>query len=166
MKKSDFNKRVDEIIANVSELVKEKENQLEDLSADYEKFGGAGNVFRYAAVMEHNFEANLRDDYERKTTFTYDFSIAEWFVPTEGVNAVLKTFKNAAISWRDNVEFFAELIIAANMKSWELHARNHRNWSALYAELYYGIKDLYFDWFDDEHEKHGYAMQYYYDYID
>lgn len=164
MKKSDFNKRVDEIIAHISELV--KENPVEDLSEDYKTYGGARGVFQYSAVMEHNFELNLREDYERKTTFTYDFSIAEWCVPTEDINAVLETFKNAAISWRGNIEFFAELIIAVNMKSWELHARKHRNWSALYTELYYSVKDLYFDWFDEENPKHEEAMDYYFKYVD
>lgn len=164
MKKSDFTKRVAEIIANVAELTKEK--PVEDLTEDCKVYGKNGGVFAYSAIMEYNFEKNLREDYSRKTTFTYDFSIAEWFVKAEGVKAILDTFKNAATDWHDDIEYFAELIIAINMKSWEMHARGHNNWSDLYAELYYAAKDLYFDWFDDENPKHEEAMDYYFKYID
>lgn len=164
MKKNEFNKRVAEIIANVSELI--KENPVEDLTEDCKNYGHDGGVFGYSSIMEYNFERNLREDYERKTTFTYDFSIAEWFVKLEGLEAIWSTFRNAATDWCNDIEYFAELIIVVNMKSWEMAARKHKNWSGLYAELYYGIEDLYFDWFDDKHPKHAEAMDYYFKYVD
>lgn len=164
MKKSEFNKRVAEIITNISELI--KANPVEDLTEDYKTYGRNGGVFGYSTVMEYNFERNLREDYSRKTTFTYDFSIAEWFVKVEGLEAIYSTFRNAATEWRDNIEYFAELIIVINMKSWEMHARGHKNWSCLYAELYYAAKDLFFEWFDDRHPKSNEAIDYYLKYVD
>ena len=137
--------------------------QVENLASQLKP---CGNVFNYAAWCEVNFEKNLREDYTRETTFTSDISIAEWFVGVEGIEAVTDTIYRCVTSWKDSVEYFAELIIAVNMKSWEHHARGNKNWSALYAELYYVVKDLYFEWFDENHEKYQAAMDYYFDYVD
>lgn len=138
-------------------------SQVENLASQLKP---CGNVFNYAAWCEVNFEKNLREDYKRKTTFTSDISIAEWCVGVEGINAVADTVYRCVTEWKNSVEYFAELIIAVNMKSWEHHARGNKNWSALYAELYYVVKDLYFEWFNEEHEKYQVAMDYYFDYVD
>jgi len=122
--------------------------------------------FTYGAWCERNFEMNLREDYERKTTYTSDFSIAEWCVPVEGMSAIASTLRNALTNWRDDVEFFAEIIIVLNMKAWEHHARGNKEYSRMYSELYLMAKDLYFDWFDEDNEQHDKAMKYYYDYVD
>lgn len=122
--------------------------------------------FTYGAWCERNFEMNLREDYERKTTYTSDFSIAEWCVPVEGMNAIASTLRNALTNWRDNVEWFAEILLVINMKAWEHHARGNQNYSQMYSELYLMAKDLYFDWFDGDNKQHNDAMQYYYDYVD
>ena len=51
--------------------------------------------------------------------FMLDFCIAERF----GVKAVKDTFKRAFAEWKDNVEYFASLVLTLNL--------NHRIW-ALY----------------------------------
>jgi len=163
MKEKDFNARVSEICAFIDNA------ELDNLKLELKKFVaqyGAQGVFAYGAWCEKNFEANLREDYKRKTTYTSDFSIAEWCVAIEGNYAISNTFKSAMDNWKDNIEFFAEIIIVLNMKSWEHHARKNMNYSQMYSELYYMAKDLYFDWFDEEHPKHDEAMQYYFDYVD
>ena len=152
MTDKEFNKRVDNDIVQVCEQVENVEN----LSDELQKFKG---VFHYAAWCEHNFERNLREDYERKTTFTSDFSIAEW---CGGRAAVIDTLQRALKGWKSSIEYFGELLIAVNMKSWEHAARGNAEWAALYSELYYFVKDLYFDWFEGNDD----AIDYYYDYID
>lgn len=159
MKANDFREAVVRGLAGIEE----NKGVLESLTSDKMC---RGNVFNYAAWCERNFELNLREDYKRKTTFTSDFSIAEWCAEHEGVEAVLDTFKRAVIEWKDDIIFFAELIIAMNMKSWEHASRKNNEWSKLYAELYYLAKDLFFEWYDDENEKSSEAIQYYYDYVD
>lgn len=160
MKKMEFsaaiNKGLRDIIANGYELepIKEKKTFVE-------KYGTMNAVFAYARWAEMNFEANLREDYERKTTFTSDLSIAEWFEAVER-NAVIDTVERSLRSWYEDKKYFAELIIATNLKSWEHHSRGNVNWSALYADLYYLVKDLYFQWFEKDKD----AINYYFNYVD
>ena len=162
MTKEEFNQKVSEMCAYV------KQHEYDELSEQLKPFAkyGMQAVFAYARWCEINFEANLRDDYKRKTTYTSDFSIAEWFVPAEGMSAIADTLRNALTDWRDNIEFFAEIIIVLNLKSWEHHARGNNKYSKMYSELYLMAKDLYFDWFDKDNEQHDKAMEYYYDCVD
>jgi len=143
----------------------EYDNIREQLKPFAEKYGLQG-VFAYAHWCEINFERNLREDYKRKTTFTSDFSIAEWCVPIDGMEAIASTLRNALTNWRDDVEFFAELIIVLNLKSWESHARGNALYSQMYADLYYHVKHLYFDWYDEDNKQHDKAMTHYFDYVD
>ena len=158
MKATDFNERVLDGLTAIKE-------RMPELEAMAETKMQCKNVFNYAAWCEHNFERNLADRYERQTTFTSDFSIAEWCESVEQ-GAVLDTFKRAVTGWKDNITYFAELVIVLNMKCLEHHARNNHGWVELYSDLYYFAKDLYFDWFDEENEKHDEAINYYYDYVD
>lgn len=159
MTKKEFNQKVSDMCAYV------KQHKYDDMRDELIK-RNIRNPFTYGAWCERNFEANLREDYERKTTYTSDFSIAEWCVPVEGMKAIASTLRNALTNWRDSIEFFAEIIIVLNMKSWEHHARGNQNYSQMYSELYFMAKDLYFDWFDKDNKQHNNAMQYYYDYVD
>ena len=159
MTKKEFNQRVSEMCAYVKQY--ECDNMRNELVQR-----NIRDPFSYGAWCEYNFERNLREDYERKTTYTSDFSIAEWCVPVEGMQAIASTLRNTLTNWRDSIEFFAEIIMVLNIKSWEHHARGNNNYSALYSELYYAAKDLYFEWFDEENKDHDKAMQYYFDYID
>lgn len=161
MTKEDFNK----MVADGISAIKAQREWNFDTETFVEDRKACKDVFNYGTWCEKNFEANLREDYKRKTTFTSDFSIAEWCECVEH-GAVLDTFKRAITEWKDNIEYFAELLLALNMKSWEHHARKHKVWSALYAELFYLAKDLYFEWFDTSNSKHDKAMEYYYDYVD
>lgn len=121
-----------------------------------------GNVFAYAAVMEANMESNLREDYERLTTFTSDLSLAEWYFSIQGINAVKSTIRRFMPMCLDDYKYFAELVIAVNMKAWEMDKRNEPDWSEFYSELYYIVKDLYFEYFKGNQE----AIDYYFDYVD
>ena len=97
MTKKDFNQRVKEMC----DFVK---------AHKYDAIGGEliqrniRDPFTYGAWCERNFEMNLREDYERKTTYTSDFSIAEWCVPVEGMSAIADTLRNALTNWRDMVQ--------------------------------------------------------------
>lgn len=159
MKKSDFNARVKEIC----DFIKghEYDNMRDELIQR-----NIRNPFVYGMWCEKNFEANLREDYKRKTTYTSDFSIAEWCVPVDGMNAIADTLRNALTNWRDSVEWFTEIMLVVNMKSWEHAARHNNNYGRMYSDLYYMVRDLYFDWFDESHPKHAEAIAYYYDYVD
>jgi hypothetical protein len=48
------------------------------------------------------------------------------------------------------------------MKAWEMAERKEREWSEFYSELYYLVKDLYFEYFEGNQE----AADYYFDYVD
>lgn|SRR5574344_1144866 len=159
MTKKEFNQRVSEMCAYVKHH--EYDNMRDELVQR-----NIHNPFVYGMWCEKNFEANLRDDYERKTTYTSDFSIAEWCVPIEGMNAVADTLRNALQSCRDDIKFFAEIIIVLNMKSWEHAARKNSNYCKIYSDLYYMVRDLYLDWFDKDNKQHDKAMDYYYNYVD
>lgn len=159
MKKKDFNARVKAMCDFV------KTHPHDNMGDELVK-RGISNVFNYAAWCERNFEANLREDYKRITTYTADFSIAEWCVPVEGMRAIADTLKNALVFWRDNIKYFAEIIIVLNMKSWEHAARGNNNYGRMYADLYHEVLSLYFDWFDKDNKQHDEAMEYYYNYID
>lgn len=162
MKTNEFKKLVNEAIENI------EYDNLEPMTETKQQFVakfGAMAIFNYSRWCEINFEKNLREDYERKTTFTADFSIAEWAEVSEH-GAIINTFKRAITEWHDNIEYFAELIIAVNMKCWEHHARGNSNLSELYGELYYIAKDMYFTWFDENHKDYQKAADYYFDYVD
>ena len=159
MTKKEFNQKVSDMCAYVKQH--EYDNMRDELVQR-----NIRDPFMYGAWCEKNFEANLHEDYERKTTYTSDFSIAEWCVPVEGMSAIASTLRNALTNWRDDVEFFAEIIIVLNMKAWEHSARGNRQYAEMYSELYIDAKCLYFDWFDKDNKQHEKAMEYYYDYVD
>ena len=59
-------------------------------------------------------------DYETKTTFWADFSIADLF----GAAAVKDTYRRAFSEWRENVEYVAELVMVLNHKIWQWYEKN------------------------------------------
>ena len=162
MTKKDFNQRISEMCDFI------KTHKYDDMSEQLKPFAkyGMQSVFAYAHWCERNFEANLREDYKRKTTYTSDFSIVEWYVPVEGMSAIASTLGNALTIWQDDIETFAEIIIVLNKKAWEHSARGNSEYSQMYSQLYLMAKDLYFDWFDESHKDHKKAMRYYNDYVD
>ena len=164
MTKKEFNQRVSEMCAYVKQY--KYDDMSEQLKPFAQKYGGLQGGLVYGMWCEKNFEANLREDYKRITTYTSDFSIAEWCVPVEGMNAIASTLRNALQNWRDDIKFFAEIVIVLNMKSWEHHARGNQNYSRMYSELYLMAKDLYFNWFNKDNKQHENAIDYYYQYVD
>jgi hypothetical protein len=164
MTKKEFNQKLSEMCAYVKQH--KCDDMREQLKPFAEKYGGLHGACVYGMWCEKNFERNLREDYKRITTYTSDFSIAEWCVPIDGMNAIADTMRNALMNWRDNVEWFTEIMLVVNMKSWEHAARHNNNYGRMYSDLYYMVRDLYFDWFDESHPKHAEAIEYYYDYVD
>lgn len=59
-------------------------------------------------------------DYECKTTFWMDFSIADHF----GIKAVKDTYRRAFKEWKDNTEYLTELVMVLNHKTWQWYERN------------------------------------------
>ena len=159
MTKKDFNQKVNEMCDFV------KSHKYDNMRDELVQ-RNIRDPFTYGAWCEKNFEYNLRSDYKRITTYTSDFSIAEWCVPVEGMNAIADTLRNALTNWRDNVEWFAEILLVVNFKSWEHAARGNNEYGKMYSELFYMVQALYFDWFDESNKKHAEAMEYYYDYVD
>ena len=171
MKKNDFNKAVKAAIDNIVAM----DLHVESFIPEWESHGidpKRVNIFGYGAASEYFFENFLEkmcghSGYKRKTTFSQDFSFAEWFTGEYGLKkTVLDTFKRSVGDWHNDIEYMAELIMAVNTKSWEHAQRGNVQWSKVYAELYYAAKDLYFEWFDESHPKHEEAMSYYFYYVD
>lgn len=71
-------------------------------------------------------------DYELKTTFWADFSIADIF----GTGSVTDTYERAFAEWKDNVIYLTELAMVLNHKCWQ-HYRNSEALSKLYETLYW-----------------------------
>lgn len=70
-------------------------------------------------------------DYECKTTFWEDFSIAEAF----GEEAIRNTCKRARAEWKNDRIYGTELSMVLNHKSWHWHKKNIAI-GTLYAELW------------------------------
>jgi hypothetical protein len=59
-------------------------------------------------------------NYELKTTFYSDFSIADRF----GIRAVKDTYKRAFNEWKHNYVYLTELVMVLNWKIWEHYEKN------------------------------------------
>lgn len=59
-------------------------------------------------------------DYECKTTFWMDFTIAEHFGP----KAVRDTYRRAFKDWKNDVVYLTELVMVLNHKIWQWHELN------------------------------------------
>lgn len=165
MKTTDFNKQLNAGISSIKDIDEVKNIKKDELIPELKEFAeryGMQWIFAYASACEQFFEKMTRADYDRKTTFSSDFAIAEGCASKEGTSGVFDTFIRATKEWKTNKEFFAEIILATNIKSWEMYSRGHAGWSVLYGELYHLAKDLYLSWFDGNDE----AIQYYFDYVD
>ena len=58
--------------------------------------------------------------YVPKTTFYTDFSIADNF----GIKEIRDTYKRAFSSWKNDVEYVTELVMALNWKIWEWYEKD------------------------------------------
>lgn len=59
-------------------------------------------------------------DYECKTTFWQDFTIADRF----GKSAIVDTFRRAFGEWKDNYVYLTELVMVLNHKIWQWYEKN------------------------------------------
>lgn len=128
------------------------------------------NIFEYANMCENIFRSNLFD-YEPKTTFMTDFSIAERFGQLE----VKDTYSRAFREWNTDVEYYTELVMVLNHKIWmhwerrEMAEKTTKNESAVkYHEAMARLYDSLWkqaDAYGSEHFK-GADAEYYYRTLD
>ena len=79
-------------------------------------------------------------NYEVKTTFFDDFSIADRF----GAAAIKNTYKRAFNEWKNNYVYITELCMVLNHKCWMWYDKNETI-SELYGDLYYKCRDWCLD---------------------
>lgn len=80
-------------------------------------------------------------EYEFKTTFWMDFTIAEHF----GVGAVKDTFERAFHEWRGDVVYITELALVMNWKCWEKWEKGDDELSRYYSDRYYEVREWCLD---------------------
>lgn len=90
--------------------------------------------------------------YEMQTTFWQDFTIAEAFGPA----AVVDTFERAFKEWRGNTVYVTELALVMNWKCWKHYEDGNMEYSRMYSDYYYIVRD----WCLDNLE--GEDFEYYY----
>lgn len=71
-------------------------------------------------------------NYEFKTTFWTDFSIADIF----GVSAIKDTYKRAFEEWKDDVVYLTELVLVLNWKIWQHYEKGHHTVAKVYDRLW------------------------------
>lgn len=98
---------------------------------------------------------NVMTGYKSKTTFWSDFSIAERF----GTKGIQDTYNVSVNSYKDNIEYMAELVLTLNHKIWTTYENPQlKEISSLYNELWQKAVDLVFEVFSEDKE----ALAYYF----
>lgn len=90
------------------------------------------------------------EDYEFKTTFWQDFSIADMF----GISAIKDTFKRAFKEWKDNTEYFTELSLVMNWKCWQHYEKGRHTIAGLYDTLWNETKDYVYENWNEEQQSY------------
>ena len=89
-------------------------------------------------------EQNMLDE-NRYKGFWQDFTIAE----ASGVKAIRDTYNRAFKGWKNNVEYFASLVMTLNHKIWRHYEEGNETLTDIYNELweksYYWGLDNYKD---------------------
>ena len=117
----------------------------------------------YAYKCEAAFEMNLRSDYKALTTFFFDLSLAECY----GKKVLSKTLAKILNIYKNDIKSFAELILVLNHKSWLYDSVGAYSYAMMYSQLYYMVKELYFEWYEGKPKtKYNEAIDYYMKYID
>lgn len=80
-------------------------------------------------------------DYEFKTTFWMDFTIAEHF----GIEAVKDTFERAFKEWRNDVVYVTELALVMNWKCWRHWEEGNHELGRYYSDRYYEVREWCLD---------------------
>jgi len=73
----------------------------------------------------------MTDDNKYKGFWT-DFTIADRF----GENAIRDTYQRAFKGWKDNVEYFASLVMTLNHKIWVHYEAGNEALASIYNELW------------------------------
>ena len=76
-------------------------------------------------------------DYELKTTFWMDFSIADRY----GIPAIRDTYNRAFEEWKDNYIYLTELVMVLNWKIWQWYGKIEE-FAEVYNELW-EMADMY-----------------------
>lgn len=76
-------------------------------------------------------------DYEFKTTFWQDFTIADKF----GIEAIKDTYKRAFNEWKSDYIYLTELVLVLNWKIWEHYENNNHEVARVYNELWEKTQD-------------------------
>lgn len=97
----------------------------------------------------------LPDNYEFKTTFWSDFTIADKF----GLSAIEDTYNRAFNEWKDNIVYITELSLVLNWKIWSWYNVDDDK-AKLYDELWRKVDD----WCGDNLE--GEDAEYYFEMTD
>lgn len=79
-------------------------------------------------------------NYDFKTTFWQDFTIADAF----GNDAIKDTFKRAFDEWKTNVEYLAELVLVLNWKGWQWYEKDEER-SKIYFDIYQKADDYAYE---------------------
>ena len=117
----------------------------------------------YAYKCEAAFEMNLRSDYKALTTFFFDLSLAESY----GLDVFSKNLSKIINTYKNDIKSFAELILVLNNKAWLHDSAGAYNHAMMYSQLYYMLKELYFEWYEGKDKtKYNEAIDYYMKYID
>lgn len=153
MKKTEFEKRLTEIINSARKNVEGK--TLESVN---DWFGKRVDVLTYSATSEYYMERQLSDlgKGKRQTTFMKDFSIGEWF----GLNNLFDTILKSVVNWRESEKYMAELVLCLNWKAWEHDARQKAGWRDLYSFLFEEIRDLMYDYYEGDDKKTEYLWSF------
>jgi len=72
------------------------------------------------------------ENYEFKTTFWNDFSIADKF----GKKAIQETYDRAFNEWKGDYIYLTELVLVLNWKIWEHYEKNDKEYAQLYDTLW------------------------------
>lgn len=76
-------------------------------------------------------------DYEFKTTFWSDFTIADKF----GIKTIKDTYKRAFNEWKNNYEYLTELVLVLNWKIWEHYEEGRHEIARVYNEMWEKTQD-------------------------
>lgn len=71
-------------------------------------------------------------EYEYKTTFWQDFTIADKF----GLSAIQDTFDRAFNEWKSDYVYLTDLVMVLNHKIWEHYEEGHDEIAKLYNDLW------------------------------
>ena len=98
---------------------------------------------RKTNVMECDYP--MQDGEHDYKGFMMDFAIADKF----GANEVLDTFKRCE-EWKDNVEYWASLILTLNHRLWEHYNNGNMSMAVLYDRIWRKAQSWGYEHFKDD----------------